>query len=181
MQHDIRTALESKLEILRVGEQLVDAAEMSTARRITLLFATATGTTETVAAEVVAAFAGDDRFEIDSHRMDTVDASIFCASNLLLILTSSTGRGDLPHNARAFAKAMWNERIDLSHIRYGMVGFGDRHYSATFGGGPSIFDWLMQELGAQRIGNMCLHDRQSATSPEEYVLEWLNEWVTLLD
>ena len=28
---------------------------------------------------------------------------------------------------------------------------------------------------------MCLHDRQAPTFPEEFVLEWLHEWLTLLD
>ena len=62
-----------------------------------------------------------------------------------------------------------------------MVGVGDRYYSATFCGGPTTFNRLMQEPGAQRIGEMCLHDRQTSTFPDEFVLEWMDEWLTLLD
>ena len=62
-----------------------------------------------------------------------------------------------------------------------MVGVGDRYYLATFGGGPTTFDRLMQERDAQKLGEMCLHDRQTPTFPEEFVLERMDEWLTLLD
>jgi MioC protein len=149
--------------------------------RIPIVYATETGTTELVADEIVEAYRNHARIRFLAIRMDRTDPDIFEPGRTYLLITSSTGKGELPRNARAFSAALQAREARLTHVRYGILGFGDRHYAATFGGGPLTLDVVMQQAGARRIGEIAQHDRQSGIYPEEFALDWLAGWLTLLE
>jgi MioC protein len=148
--------------------------------RIPILYATETGTCELVADEIVETYRNDANVRFKAIRMDRTDPGIFEPDQVYLLITSSTGKGELPRNARAFCAALQARGAPLDRVRYGMLGFGDRHYAATFGGGPRALDLLLQQAGARRIGDLGQHDRQSGIYPEQFALEWLAGWLLLL-
>jgi MioC protein len=144
--------------------------------KITLLVGTMTGTAQLCAQEMELAL-GDDDTQVETVMMDGLDASVFATNNIFLVCTSTYGQGDVPDNARALYEDLKAKRPDLSRVRYGVFGLGDRTYAETFNFGGKRFDEILAELGAERIGERHTHDASSGILPEETALEWCQDWV----
>ena len=112
--------------------------------------------------------------------MDNLDVSVFDRDGAFLICTSTYGQGDVPDNARALYEDLQRKRPDLSKLRYGVIGLGDRTYAETFNYGGKRFDDILTELGARRVGERYKHDASSGVLPEETAVEWCQEWVSKL-
>ena len=144
--------------------------------KITILVGTMTGTAQLCAQEMELAL-GDDDVQIETVLMDNLDAGVFSREGVFLICTSTYGQGDVPDNARALYEDLKAKRPDLSRVRYGVFGLGDRTYAETFNFGGKKFDELLSQLGAERIGERHTHDASSGILPEETALEWCQEWL----
>jgi MioC protein len=149
--------------------------------KITILVGTMTGTAQLCAQEMELAL-GDDDVQVDTVLMDGLDGSIFgkdadSRDSVFLICTSTYGQGDVPDNAKALYDDLKAKRPDLSRVRYGVFGLGDRTYAETFNFGGRKFDELLAGLGAERIGERHTHDASSGILPEETALEWCQEWL----
>lgn len=95
----------------------------------------------------------------------------------VLVVTSTTGQGDLPDSI----VPLFNDLQDMyqPHLRYGIIALGDSTY-ANFCGGGKRFDALLQEQGAQRIGEMLMIDASEDPEPESISNPWVEQWATLL-
>jgi MioC protein len=144
--------------------------------KITILVGTMTGTAQLVAQELELVWDGDEA-AVETLLMDDLDASVFQREGVFLVCTSTYGQGDVPDNAKKFFDALQASRPDLSQVRYGVFGLGDRTYAETFNFGGKRFDDLLAELGAQRIGERIQHDASSGVLPEEKAEEWASEWL----
>ncbi|MDA0276161.1 MAG: flavodoxin domain-containing protein [Proteobacteria bacterium] len=144
--------------------------------RIHILVGTMTGTAQLVAQELELAW-DDGKTSVATLLMDKLDVTVFDQPGVFLVCTSTYGQGDIPDNAKALYEDLKAKRPDLSRVRYGVFGLGDRTYAETFNFGGRKFDELMTELGAQRIGERVQHDASSGTLPEEVAAEWGREWI----
>jgi MioC protein len=99
---------------------------------------------------------------------------------VVLVVTSTTGLGDVPQNTEPLYRELSEVRPDLSHLRYGVVGLGDRNYKDTYCGGPKKWDALLGELGAQRVGEPLLLDATDNPMPDQDALAWLPGWLEQL-
>jgi MioC protein len=144
--------------------------------KITILVGTMTGTAQLCAQEMELAL-DDGEIQVETLLMDNLDASVFKREGVFLVCTSTYGQGDVPDNARALYDSLRNQKPDLSGVRYGVFGLGDRTYAETFNFGPKRFDEVLTELGAERIGERFMHDASAGTLPEELALEWAEQWV----
>ena len=120
--------------------------------------------------------------DIEVQLMDALDISVFDQANatdaIYLICSSTYGSGDVPDNARALYESMDANPQFLGHVRYGVIALGDRTYLQTFCLGGKKFDERLQDLGAQRIGDVWCHDASSGTMPESEGVEWCRQWLT---
>jgi MioC protein len=137
-----------------------------------------TGTAQLVAQELELAWE-DDELQVETLLMDQLDSSVFEREGIFLIVTSTYGQGDVPDNAKNFYEDLKAKRPDLSRVRYGVFGLGDRTYAETFNFGGKRFDDILSELGAQRIGERVKHDASSGVLPEEMAAEWGEGWLGL--
>ena len=144
--------------------------------KVTILVGTMTGTAQLCAQEMELAL-DDGETEVDTRMMDGLDSAVFQADGVFLVCTSTYGQGDVPDNARALYEHLKQVRPDLSHVRYGVFGLGDRTYAETFNFGGKRFDDILSELGARRIGERHTHDASSGILPEETALEWCQQWL----
>jgi MioC protein len=144
--------------------------------KINILVGTMTGTAQLCAQEMELAL-GDDDVQIETLLMDNLDSSVFEREGVFLVCTSTYGQGDVPDNAKAFYEDLKGKRPDLSRVRYGVFGLGDRTYAETFNFGGKKFDELLAQLGAERIGERHTHDASSGILPEETALEWGQDWL----
>jgi len=146
--------------------------------KLTLLVGTMTGTAQLVAQELELVW-DDGEVQAETLLMDALDCSVFERDGVFLVVTSTYGQGDVPDNARRFYEELKAKRPDLSRVRYGVFGLGDRTYAETFNFGGKRFDDLLGELGAQRIGERVQHDASSGVLPEETAEEWGQGWLAL--
>lgn len=144
--------------------------------KVTILVGTMTGTAQLCAQEMELAL-DDGETEVQTLMMDGLDASVFSGESVFLICTSTYGQGDVPDNARALYEHLKQARPDLSQVRYGVFGLGDRTYAETFNFGGKRFDEILAELGAKRVGERHMHDASSGILPEETALEWCQDWL----
>jgi MioC protein len=144
--------------------------------RINILVGMMTGTAQLCAQEMELAL-DDDDVKVQTILMDGLDSSVFSREGVFLVCTSTYGQGDVPDNARALYEDLKARRPDLSRVRYGVFGLGDRTYAETFNFGGKKFDELLSELGAKRIGERHMHDASSGILPEETALEWCQDWL----
>jgi MioC protein len=147
--------------------------------KIHILVGTMTGTAQLVAQELELAW-DDGETQVETLLMDKVDAAVFEREGVFLVCTSTYGQGDVPDNARALYEELKAKRPDLSHVRYGVFGLGDRTYAETFNFGGKRFDDILTELGARRIGERVQHDASSGVLPEETAAEWGAAWLGLV-
>ena len=150
--------------------------------KLKILVGTMTSTADYVA-QAIQMDCADLIDDIEVQLMDALDISVFDQANatdaIYLICSSTYGSGDVPDNARALYESMDANPQFLGHVRYGVIALGDRTYLQTFCLGGKKFDERLQDLGAQRIGDVWCHDASSGTMPESEGTEWCRQWLTL--
>mgnify|MGYP006087219835 FL=1 len=149
-------------------------------KQIKILIGTMTGNAQLVGQELELRFDGEG-IQVDTLDMDKLTIDIFHPDSIFLICTSTYGQGDVPDNARDFMAALTESKPDLKKIRYGLIALGDRTYAETYCFGGKRFDDVLQECGAERIGDILMHDASSGTMPEEEAADWSVGWLDLCD
>ena len=148
--------------------------------KLKILVGTMTSTADYVA-QAIQMDCADLVEDIEIVLMDDLDISFFEAGKaedaLYLICTSTYGQGDVPDNARAFYESMSAQPQFLGHVRYGVMALGDRTYMQTFCFGGKKFDERLQDLGAQRLGEIWCHDASTGTMPETEGAQWCRTWL----
>jgi MioC protein len=144
--------------------------------KLKILVGTMTSTADYVA-QAIQMDCADLVDDIEVQLMDGLDISVFEEDALYLICTSTYGSGDVPDNARNLYDSLDLQPKFLGEVRYGVIALGDRTYQQTFAFGGKKFDERLQGLGAQRIGEIFIHDASSGTMPEELGTAWCREWL----
>ncbi|MCX0498359.1 FMN-binding protein MioC [Erwinia billingiae] len=96
-----------------------------------------------------------------------------------LVVCSTHGAGDLPDNLQPLFDELAEKKPDLSQLRYGAVGIGNREYD-LFCGAIEKIDVLLTSCGAQRIGNRLDIDVLEHEIPEDPAEVWVESWKNLL-
>ncbi len=100
-------------------------------------------------------------------------------SQYALVVTSTTGQGDLPDSIVPLFQGIKDKLGYQPEMRYGIIALGDSTY-ANFCGGGKLFDALLQEQSAQRVGDMLMIDASEHPEPESQSNPWVEQWGTLL-
>jgi len=100
-------------------------------------------------------------------------------SGTWLVISSTHGAGDLPDNLQPLFDELTENKPDLSAIRYGAIGIGNREYD-LFCGAIEKMDQLLTDCGAKRLGDRLDIDVQEHEIPEDPAEAWLTGWKTLI-
>ena len=100
-----------------------------------------------------------------------------CRDKYVLVVTSTTGQGELPDSIVPLYEGIRD--MYQPHLRYGVIALGDSSYDNFCGGGKK-FDELLQEQGAQRVGEMLMIDAGEDPEPESVSNPWVEQWAALL-
>ncbi len=150
-----------------------------TDQSIVLLVASMSGTAEMVADEMAQEIKGRG-LAARVINMENAQISLFEHYRTFIVCSSTYGTGDIPDNGQAFFAELTEQRPDLSHVRYGVVGLGAMTYFTTFCGGPRKFDEIFSSLGAKRIGDCLFHDAKSDLFADQAALQWFESWLPQL-
>ena len=145
--------------------------------RLKILVGTTTNTAESVA-QSIEMDCTDLIDPIEVLLMDDLTIDVFDEPALFLICSATYGSGDVPDNAQAFLASLHNQPKFLGHVRYGVMSLGDNgSYPMTFAMGGRLFDRQLQDLGAQRLGDVWTHDASSGEPAEEAGIAWCRSWL----
>ncbi len=147
---------------------------------IHLIVGSESGNAEMVADCVTTAL--EERGHVVSHfREGTMEDAALGEKSVVLICSSTTGIGDIPQNVEPLYDALVASRPSLAHLRYGVIGLGDRNYKDSFLGGPKKWDAIFTELGATRVGARLELDATDNPTPDEDAVAWIPGWLGALE
>ncbi len=101
------------------------------------------------------------------------------AEGVVLVITSTTGRGDLPDCIVPLYQGIKDKLGYQPTLRYGMIALGDSSYEEFCGAGKK-FDQLLQAQSAQRLGEVLRVDATENPEPEEVTSPWVARWAKLI-
>jgi len=139
-----------------------------------IVFGSQTGTAEELAYNIQKLYRekGCDSqiFELDDISMDKLEQI-----NKLLIVTSTTGDGEVPDNGINFWQSLLAAtNLNLSNLNYGVLALGDSsHYDFCNAG--KIIDEKLQTLGANRV-----IERQECDYDTDGSIEWSLNFLSLI-
>jgi len=146
----------------------------STNPRVGIFVATMTGLAEMCGKEVQGALtAAGLRSEL--LLMDGLDASALDDFDLLVIVSSTYGHGEIPDNGQALFAAL-EAGADLARKDYVVFALGDRTYADTFCAAGMRWDGVLAASGARRLADVECHDASSGTLAEDVAGEWATGW-----
>ena len=123
---------------------------------------------ETLAAEL--ARQGHKTALYEEARLEDIDPGRF-----LLLVSATTGQGDIPPNLQPFATDLAERAPWLKGLRYALVAMGDSSYDHFCGAGRRL-DSQLQELGATAAVPRLELDATLHDEPERVALAWLKSW-----
>lgn len=93
-----------------------------------------------------------------------------------LICLSTHGAGDYPDNFKPFVEQLQQVNAAIENVKYGVIGIGDSSYD-TFCEAAKNVDFLLEEMGAVRLGDRLEVDVMENPAPEDLVLDWIPFWI----
>ena len=147
--------------------------------KISLLVGSVYGGAEAVAQQLQSALdqAGHQASISDAQ---TATSLVSEAADAWLVVTSTTGSGDIPDTILPLFLSLQSEFPMLSDLKYGVVALGDSSYGDTFCGGGRQFGQLLEELGAKELCPLLTIDACEHFDGAPVALEWLPNWLTQL-
>jgi MioC protein len=146
--------------------------------RIGIFTATMTGLAEVCAEEIDAALS-QAGCEVTREVMDGLGAGAIDPVDVVVVVSSTYGHGDIPDNGQAFYAAL-EGCGSLAGKRFAVFGLGDRTYADTFCHAGEKWDALFFALGAKRVTPLRRHDASSGTLAEDDAGAWAAEWAPTL-
>ncbi len=136
---------------------------------IGLFVATMTGLADICAEEIASALA-QAGLPSDRQLMDMLNASALTKYDLIVIVSSTYGHGEIPDNGQELFGSLTG--IDLSGKKFAVFGLGDRTYADTFCAAGTSWDRLLAGCGAERLVDLLRHDASSGTLAEDEAALW---------
>jgi MioC protein len=95
-------------------------------------------------------------------------------ADIWLVITSTTGQGDIPDNLLPFYLDVQNRFPLLTGKQFAVIALGDSSY-ATFCGAGEKFNELLLEIQGSALAPMLRIDACETLEPETLALPWLQQ------
>ncbi len=97
------------------------------------------------------------------------------APSTWLIVTSTTGQGDMPDNIINLFEQLKDQFPDLNGSQFAVAAMGDSSYVDSYCGAGKAFDELMKNLAAKPMAELLEIDACETTDPVAFSQTWLDE------
>lgn len=148
-------------------------------RKVNLIFGTVYGNAQFVA-ETVRDDIQQKGKQVKLFQSDELTAFVPPQNEVLLIVCSTTGQGDVPDDILPWFEMLKSQAPYLPNLKYGVIALGDSSYD-TFCRAGIQFDELLTELGASRVGRLLKIDACETMEPELAAKAWLQIWNKQID
>ena len=98
----------------------------------------------------------------------------FTDADALLVITSTTGQGDVPPNLEFVFSDLKDESPMLTGKPFAVAALGDSSYGESFCGAGKQFQALLNELQATAVADLLEVDAMETLEPEKDVVEWVD-------
>ncbi|WVQ75346.1 NADPH-dependent diflavin oxidoreductase 1 [Cryptococcus sp. DSM 104548] len=145
-----------------------------------ILYASETGNAQDTAERVARAFRANNR-AVSCLPMDAFPISSLPHTYLLILITSTHGRGDPPPAMLPLWKAMLRTSLPediLEDVHFAVFGLGDSSYERFCYAGKMLLR-RMEQLGANKMSEPAWGDERSPNGIENAFLPWLQETLDL--
>ncbi len=105
----------------------------------------------------------------------SLDRILAQAPKTWLIVTSTTGQGDMPDNIIDLFEQMKAQLPDLSGSQFAVAAMGDSSYVDSYCGAGKAFDELMKSLSAKSLTDILEIDACETSDPVSFSQAWLDE------
>jgi MioC protein len=139
--------------------------------QIEILVGSTLGGTEYVA-EAAQTLLEEAFFDTDLHLDPDLNDMSLQEEQIWLICLATHGAGDYPENFKDFVDQLQQVNAPLEGVRYAIVGIGDSNYD-TFCEAAKNLDYILEEMGAQRIGDRLEIDVVLHPMPEDRIADWI--------
>ncbi len=146
--------------------------------RIAILSGSVYGTAENVARRAAELF-DQTGFEAWYKPEATLDEVLVFAPEALLVVTSTTGMGELPGNIQALYYTLRDRFPAWSGLPGAVIALGDSSYDVFCGGGEQMRELLL-ELGLREALPMLRLDASESVTPNDDAQPWLAELIKVL-
>jgi flavodoxin len=129
-------------------------------------------------AEEVQTMLGDEGVESEIFTDPSVDD--FTDAESVLVITSTTGQGDIPPNLEFFHAELRDSFPLMDNKPFAVVALGDSSYGDSYCGGGKQFFELLTELQGKAVSELFEVDAMETLAPEEEVVPWVKSQVANL-
>ena len=98
----------------------------------------------------------------------------FTDADAILIITSTTGQGDVPPNLEFVFSDLKDDAPLLKDKPFAVAALGDSSYGESFCGAGKQFQALLVELQGKPASEMLEVDAMETLEPEKDVVDWVN-------
>ena len=133
------------------------------------------------AAEVAEAVAR--QAEAAGHGVDVTEApelSQLSQADALLLITSTTGSGELPDNLHAFYHQLQSQSPCLNALPFAVIALGDTSYGDTYCAAGRQLDAVLENLGAKRSVKRLEIDALEHFIAADGLGNWPKKWLAAL-
>lgn len=141
--------------------------------KIALMVGTVYGAAEYVAEQALPLLTGFGH-EVSFYNDAKLDSVLAFNADIWLVITSTTGDGDIPDNLFPFYLELQNRFPLLTGKQFAVVALGDSSYD-TFCGAGEQFTSLLLELQGIELAPMLRIDAGETLEPETLALPWLEQ------
>jgi MioC protein len=142
---------------------------------IQILVGSTLGGTEYVA-EAIQPLLDEAGFDSEIQFDPDLNSLSLQTDQIWLICLSTHGAGDYPDNFKPFMEQLQQINASIDDVMYGVIGIGDSSYD-TFCEAAKNVDFLLEEMGAVRVGDRFEVDIIDHPAPEDLVLDWIPLWI----
>lgn len=117
--------------------------------------------------------------EVTLHPEPQLDTLLAAEPDVLLVVTSTTGDGEIPDNLMPFYMELRDRFPLMPNVKFGVIALGDSGY-ANFAEAGRMMDDQLRELQATPVLSTLFIDACETADPEEAATEWLTGWQAAL-
>ncbi|GLR70840.1 flavodoxin [Agaribacter marinus] len=146
-------------------------------RKVSIFAGSVYGNAQQVAEEVQIMLESEG---VDAEVFADPSVSDFTDAEAVLVVTSTTGQGDVPPNLELFYDDLKAQLPPMGQKAFAVAALGDSSYADSFCGAGKQFFKLLTTLEGKPVADLLEVDAIETLSPEDEVTPWVKTLVSAL-